>query len=281
MDVKFTIDWISATFGKDALDELREMSAFGKRVGKDNDSAMHGYTASCRWESGAILMWGEHSERMGCHLVLSGKCLAALAYEGYSPIDILGWCDRLGGRTSRVDLAIDLFYSSLHHSVLGQLDRLPVKGKGRKPDLTHVVKDDGGWTVYVGARTSEKFIRIYDKAKEQKDYETDWVRIEIECKGRVAHYLGSYLSEKSVSEAYGTASTLISSMVAFKGNAWAQALSRDIVALSIPKRSGVDKRGWLLNVCAPSLARYIAENPSSNFMEAFNFAVQSQLEGMS
>jgi DNA relaxase NicK len=59
---------------------------------------------------------------------------------------------------------------------------------GRKPKRHLIVSGDGGSTVYIGARASESFGRVYDKGVEQKACQPGlWWRWELELKGKTAY----------------------------------------------------------------------------------------------
>ena len=50
------------------------------------------------------------------------------------------------------------------------------------PDGGHA----GGMTIYIGSTSSAFRFRIYDKAKEQGDYESHWIRVEMVCRDEYA-----------------------------------------------------------------------------------------------
>jgi DNA relaxase NicK len=67
---------------------------------------------------------------------------------------------------------------------------------GKPPKKTLYVDTDGGSTLYVGARMSENFGRLYDKGvKEKVAPRGVWWRWEAEFKGRVAVAQGDALSK--------------------------------------------------------------------------------------
>jgi hypothetical protein len=182
-----------------------------------------------------------------------------------------------GARVSRVDLAIDIFDSGLLQKDLCKPNRLPYKGRGRTPKFTQVGDEEDGWTLYIGSRSSEKFVRIYAKDKEMKLGKADWKRIEVECKGMVAHWLGSAIPAMDAAQLYATCSTLVSSMVSFTSNVWSAALQSDRVELAIPKKTERDTVGWLINQIAPALAKCVLDNPNYDVLEQFNQSVQMEI----
>jgi DNA relaxase NicK len=278
MEISYCYDWVSATMPQHNVGYLEQSLVLGAELDAKDDAAKNGYDRSNRYESGAVVMWSSTREDMGIHLVLSGSCLKWMHEHGQDSQKALMWVNKLGGRVSRIDLAIDVKNSGLNMVDVCKPNRLPYKGRGRTPKLTPVGDEEDGWTVYIGSRSSDKFLRIYDKALEQGDKNADWIRIELECKGLVAHYLGETLSKGDVSAAYAIASQLCSAMVNFKTPVWNAALSERRVEISIPKPSSRDTLAWLVGVCAPSLARVAAERPSDDIMGIFVTALRKELQ---
>ena len=70
------------------------------------------------------------------------------------------------------------------------------------------IEEDGqqtlGETIYFGSRSSNIFIRIYDKAKQMKQNEDSWIRIEIVYKDDHANALALYIAqgEKNLGELF-------------------------------------------------------------------------------
>jgi hypothetical protein len=222
-------------------------------------------------------MWNRERPEMGEHLQLSGSALRFMANRGMDAFAALREVFRLGGRVSRIDLAIDLFDSGLTLAHLGKPHRLPYKGKGRTPKITPMGDEEDGWTLYVGSRSSDKFLRVYDKSKEQKLSDVDWVRIELECKGMVAHWLGVELPDKTPKGSHAFAATLIRSMVDFDNAAWTFALDSDEVQTGMPKQTERDTLKWLVDACAPALAKQIIAKPSEDILEVFWSALREEL----
>jgi DNA relaxase NicK len=60
--------------------------------------------------------------------------------------------------------------------------------EGRKPTSTYIESSDGGSTFYLGKRTSDVMLRVYDKAAESgDDHYQNCHRYELEIKGDRAH----------------------------------------------------------------------------------------------
>lgn len=274
----FTYDWISYTLPQLHSGYLLKLLPLGKPLENVKSPAKFGYNICVRYETGAAVMWHDKREEMGVHVILSGSCLRELALAGADVTKCLRELHRLGGRCSRIDLAIDVKNTMLDLTDLCKPNRLPYKGKGHTPKFTQVGDQEDGWTIYVGSRSSDKFLRIYDKAKEVGDDSVAWVRIELECKGKIAHWLGDTLPSMELQESYVLASNLIRTIVDFNSGTWQAALSSEKIELSIPKKTERDTLNWLVKSCAPALARVIAEKPNLDVLGIFYDALKSELE---
>jgi hypothetical protein len=91
---------------------------------------------------------------------------------------------------SRFDLQVTIPIEGAPHpkdlySVLSKPEEYPWQQPGRPPRVTLLTNSEGGETIYIGSRTSDIMQRIYIKHMEGRQY----VRYEIECKGRLARAL--------------------------------------------------------------------------------------------
>ena len=126
----------------------------------------------CTWNDGSIF-WGEgvHSDRKHFIIQVSGAASdrAALALKS---VKGSYW------NITRIDLQITLdlpeWYKS--RSLVDTLRKAEWKSKPRKVTL---IDGNGDDTVYIGSRTSDRYIRIYVKEK-------DFLRFEVELKGDYA-----------------------------------------------------------------------------------------------
>jgi len=261
-----------------ASTKLADCIILGERLKDVEAKALFGYSAAERYESGAVLMWHVERPDMAYHLMLSGSALNWISGQGQDSLDVLKQLNAIGARVSRLDMAIDVFDSGMQMSDFSKQTRLPAIGKGRVPQLTPVGTQEDGWTIYIGSRSSDKCLRIYDKAKEQHDKQTDWIRIELECKGDVAHWLGATLPSNSLKECYALASSLMRAMADFNVPAWVASHNSEKVAIGIPKKGKTDTLKWLIDVCAPSLAKTIALKPTEPILEMFWAQLKHELK---
>lgn len=108
---------------------------------------------------------------------------------------ILADIERLGGKVTRLDFAID-YRGTLDYDAL-----YDIHDTGRKP-YPSLLKSVCGKTVYLGKRSSARMFRVYDKraeiqAKSGVDIEFDITRLEMEIKRRmIARYRALFMSGK-------------------------------------------------------------------------------------
>lgn len=99
-------------------------------------------------------------------------------------------CIGTSENVTRLDLAVDTYFDpplpSLSAKVYRDANHVTSRN-GKPPKKTLYVDTDGGSTLYVGARTSENYGRLYDKGvKEKAAQRGTWWRWEVELKGRTA-----------------------------------------------------------------------------------------------
>lgn len=267
--VNFTIDWLSVTFSQDDGMEFIDLLTAPLNLKRVKSVPAKGYNHGGQYESG--LRWSSHTDRpeQGVHVVMSGACLRWYQAAWIDWENLLTLIRENRGRTSRIDLAFDMKNSGLDGTVLSKSALKPYKGKGRTPAFNTLRGADESWTVYIGRRQSDKFLRIYDKAKEQGDYESDYVRVELEVKGKTAHALGWQLSSTDKAGCAGMAKTLILGVADFDLRGWSAAWNFESVGFSAPQGREKDTLTWLYKTCAPALAKEMAKRNAHDVLSEF------------
>lgn len=201
-----SVDWISFTVLESAsvADVIRLMGYKLESFCRCQRGA-DGYKSQLKHSTESISILFNGNENMGIHVNISGSAISSLLshYESSSKIvtpfdetvcsidfDITVLSSFLKavmsiGHLTRIDLAIDnrcnLYYTmpDLFHI----FDSRQYVSKFRRWDLYRGTKNNlcDGYTIYLGKRSSEVFLRIYDKALEQ-GIDTKWVRWELELK---------------------------------------------------------------------------------------------------
>lgn len=271
--VSSTVDWLSFTVTwerlrkNDWLTHDAQMVGCGRLLETDatwqRDIPLHGYE-DCWLSAGlgqARIMVSRPGSEMGVHVQLPGQALGALGVA-----KALRICGELGGKVSRCDIAVDCKGQSDAADVYGSYLSKGMKTRAQKVNM--VIGTEGN-TVYVGSRTSERFLRVYDKAA-QMGIEGNWTRIEMECKGARAKWVASYL----MSEGFHGIGALIADYVDCPGVDWyTNALHRAEVDIGAPQAKKVtDTRAWLMGTVAKTLAKETREDEA--FLIDFLRAVQ-------
>lgn len=157
------------------------------------------YTRSASCLEGGLVAWCEDKERAAIEGVMVDLPGRACASMGARLVDFIRWaCER--GRITRIDFAIDDRQGRISRErVVAALEdgSLVTRWRGSREMVS---RDEhgkrAGWCIYLGERSSEAMMRFYDKAAEQHLAGVDWVRCELECKGKLANRIAKEYFDK-------------------------------------------------------------------------------------
>lgn len=256
-----TIDWLAFTYHwtQPALQPFRngyDLAALASIITGHFTSWIpqkprNGYpfVVSAADRTGLCVMATEPNSPMGVHVSWSGSALAEV-----EPRAILRHALAAGATVRRIDLAVDVpeyLELELFHTMLK-------KGQAITSSRKHqYITSDTGETIYVGSRTSEKFLRIYDKQAEAGlDYPL--TRIELECKGDYAEGIAQHVDQ----EGYHGFPAIIRGFCDFPDSvAWTRHLASPTLSAGIPKKEKTsDTKRWLMESVAPALAKVLAQD---------------------
>lgn len=217
------------------------------------DVKMPFYDHHYKTKSGLVISLSERQSQ-GVRVVFDGSALAV----GQGAQRWL-WQDikRFEWRTSRVDVAVDIFDSNIS---IEQLWRDCIEEQAyKRRRQSRLILSDNGDTINIGSRKSDKYIRIYDKAKEQH-VERDWMRLELEVKYRTAHILPDGY-EDLIRRSIATMRTMIDTLPMALDNGLAQIQSghQPIESPAIKPRGS--KEIWLMEQILPALRKVKIEEP--------------------
>lgn len=267
MNIEFSVDWINYTalhLGTRVLTEIAYPMNTPEWI---NAIPARGYTSGLQNRNGVRLSWHTKRNDMGAHVQYSGQTLNKYYEQGITARTIALRHEVEGDRCSRIDLAIDCHNSALN---IGKLASDVKSGNGEFSSkvYSHIVSQDGGETLYLGSRTSELFLRIYNKSAEQA-ISGDWVRIELECKGSRAHDIGHRLAYESEQGMVTLTRGLIKHQAAFDDTIWAQIVGELAISIAKAHVREPDRKGWLLGLVAPAMGKYLAETGDDAIIEQF------------
>ena len=223
------------------------------------------------------------NDDMGTRIVLSGTALNELS-KTQQLTDIVQRLCTLSGKITRLDLAIDVIGDAradiprLHDLYLAQ--QCSTKSK-TPPTLIRSGLD--GYTLYVGSRTSERFMRIYNKQAERRangehvDYQ--WVRIELELKGERAANCAKTIAASGNNIA-DVICAHIGDFISFDEAWWKEALTGKAIELQQSTRKLTDTETWLLEQVAPAFARQLLKDDKFHlrFMDAVRACAERETE---
>lgn len=160
----------------------------------------------------------------------------------------------MGANVTRIDIAIDWFDPLYLRTMKEQLDAGQAETRAQEWPL---IEGRTGATLYVGSRSSEKCLRVYDKAAEQGVNET-WYRIELECKGDFARGVALHVDGNGY-EYFGD---IIRGFCNWPNSPeWQAATTSPTLLEGIAKpEKRRDTYAWLMSAAAPSLAKVLLDD---------------------
>ena len=251
MKISSKCDWVQGTFPY-----YRDVS-FPDWISTEHEEIqpIAGYNTGYKTGEGICVY--THTERrdQGTHFIASGSAISRFQGECRDFVDHVV---KEGANIKRIDFCVDVFDGNLDPRVattelaMGRV-RTHAKQSPRWDDPR-----TGGYTQYVGKKTSDTFMRIYDKGVEQKT-ELNWIRIECVWKGKRA------LPAANVWLASGDIQGMIRGFCDFTAwDEWDEVMDSPVVKVSV-KQKETDTQKWLIEVAAKTLAREWASGDDDTF----------------
>jgi len=258
-----TLDWLAFTFKVYTHEAAVWIQLFASATDSMESAPTNGYRAAYTTTEGVSVMWNLDRPEMGYHVIISGSAIRNIVEK--SDMDqktlLQSVCDA-GASITRLDLAKDLTGENVSLDKIYQaLERKESVGTARTFSQIHSI--NGGNTVYVGSRQSEKFIRIYDKAAQSQLPGKLWFRFELETKGMVARALASLLTQEATWD--GAFDRLARDMVDLPQSKDYKAFyASGIVEIGIPKlEKKTDREAWIEAQVIPAVLKHYTDNPNS------------------
>lgn len=212
-------------------------------------SAHYPYVYAAADNEGLRVSISTSGSAQGVHCSFSGQALAQV-----NPRAVLRNALSMGANVTRIDIAIDWYKFLDLRWMKESADDGGVVTRARDWNL---IQGRTGSTLYVGSRTSDKFLRIYDKAAEQGT-DGPWYRIELECKGDFARGVAQHVD----SEGYDYYGDIIRGFADWPGIIpWQEATTSPTLLEGIPRpEKQRDTFMWLMKSVVPSVARLLIED---------------------
>lgn len=194
----------------------------------------------------------------GCILQVSGwkaqdEALLTLPYDNVARCDaqITVWCTSDATDVARLASKYSRLYA--------------VDAQGGKWQTPYIDGGEAGDTAYIGSRSSDSFLRIYDKWRESgKDEQYLWAwRFEVECKNEEAKAI--WPEKGSVASSAEYWASVVRSRLRQRGIVLPRLDGAKSYAPPRPRReeTSIDKRlAWLSNQVAPSIDKLVAQGVS-------------------
>ena len=277
----WSIDWLSVTFKQGYTElELRKMTSFGFPLKTwARDKGKFGYSQAFVHPYGHTVMSNHARPEMGVHLSYGGRALSSLAEHGITATSLLDWVLGSGGKITRIDLAIDVFGQVIDPCALAVMPRV-VTSPGSARKWSSVQGHDGGATAYVGSRKSERFLRIYDKAKEQARSDLLWTRFELELKSDSARAAAKYLNAITDAERPEYIKGLIKNLFNPQDDLFQEIMTGSADPLKTVKDTTDKTYDWLVKSVARSVAKVMARRADIDVWGEFCRAVHAELTAM-
>lgn len=269
MELFFAVDWIRATTKHHSISQVIEAFSYGFKF---EDWATfrpkEGYDCGLQNPLGHQVMWCTYRDDMGVNIQFPGRACHELHDMGVNVLGIVQELSEENFKFTRLDLAIDI--KGVYIDIVGLLDCEHSGSANNDPEL-HMKgrKARGGATLYIGSRQSDKYVRIYDKAKERKIKDVLWTRLEIELKKATATKIAKKMVGMSAEEAGIMAQQMIKGVYNPENEAIQNALRVEPMRVGSTKNEEHNTYDWIMGSVSKTLARLIVELPHRDVQETF------------
>ena len=216
------------------------------------------YTRALRLIAGRV-DWNPNREDLKYCVTMTGDDLRAAAEMGTEAKTLMRQAAQRLGSATRIDLAIDVFDGGKTAADAFQWSedgKMTYTARSTRFVQGRESGKGSGDTLYIGSRTSQRMVRIYDKGKEQKLPDADWLRIEIELKGETAAQAMKMLQTRTVTE---VARMYIGGTIGIADNWWREVLGAEPAEAppEVPRKES-NTEDWIYETVLPLLERHLS-----------------------
>lgn len=271
MNTAWSIDWVSGTFKQEGVTDLdvRKALSFGyKHKQWAQVNPKFGYEAAFQHPFGHLVYANVYRPEMGVHVACGGRALREMAEAGFPAPDLLKWIAEQNGKITRIDLAIDVWGVEIDPVALAKSPRVKdAPGSARKASA--IENSEGGRTAYIGSRSSDKFMRVYDKANEQGLKDTLWTRFELELKGDQARHAAATMAGLPDADRPAFIKGLMRGLANFQDETYQAVMDAEAVYLETTRKTSDSTYNWMMNTVARSLAALIISRQDRDVWSEF------------
>lgn len=280
MQKAFAFDWIRVTTKNHSPMDMVRQFAWGLDFEDwKATKPKSGYTHCLLHPWGHSIFWHIDRPDMGVNIMFTGRACNELYDNKIDVIELLKYFAENKFKFTRLDLALDVHDVKI--DIVGLLDCEHTGSINNDPTLFQKGKQArGGATLYAGSWKSDKFLRIYDKAKERGLSDTLWTRMEIQLSGRTATKIGILMSTMTESECGVMTQRMIKGMYNPNDPTFQGVLEGSPQRVSSTKNESHNTYDWLMSVVSKTLARTIVELPHRDVMQTFEKEVMKHIREM-
>jgi len=280
MQKSFAFDWIRVTTKNHTPMSMVDKFAWGLDFEQwKGTKPKSGYSHALLHPWGHSIFWHIDRKDMGVNIMFTGRACNELYENQIDVIDLIRWFVENKFNFTRLDLALDV--KDVKIDIVALLDCEHTGSINNDPVLIQKgPKARGGATLYAGSWTSDKFMRIYDKAAERGLKDVIWTRIEVELGGKTATKIAKTMSMMTEDECGQMTQRIIKGLYNPENEAFQSALDGVPQRVSSTKNESHNTYEWLMTVVSKTLARTIVELPHRDVMQSFEKEVQKHIREM-
>jgi len=261
MDLLAGIDWISCTFPYEYSSRWKSCVHPADTNHYIESKARNGYQHATTYASGAVVMVNHDRPEMGWHVIYTARAINQLKeISGVTQKQLLQHLSS-GAKVSRLDIKLDVKDSGLIiEDLYNDAKAGRIETKSRSVGYVESAKtgdEIGAATCYVGSmKKRKKLLRVYDKTAQSQGF-GDLKRFELELRSRAALAPVKRLKSTNEQQWGEIIGGLIKGFCYWPENPAIIEIFNDLTAIKIgvTQEPVGNTKLWLLNVCAPVLAK--------------------------
>lgn len=283
LQTEISIDWLSFTsheIEQDGLFSARMIKLLDDLSPRVEVKPFSGYKEAMRWKTGVIAMRNVDRPEMGVHFILSGEALRNMTDLGYDALFVMRRALDAGCAFTIIHLALDIYDGGYTPQQLSE-DFYADRYTGRARNGSIITEKGRGATSYIGSWDSDRFIRYYDKAAEQR-VTGDWKRLELVLKGTYAKaFAWEMQKEVSLVKVEEVLKGTVRAMVDMKDARWKKFMAGTGAKLAMPKHKENSTRAWILTQVARAIAKYIIQTGDEKIIDDLGAEITKNYDDLS
>lgn len=280
--IAINLDWLRYTARYDpsiaesdnlriALPRFSEFALTGESHGNGR-----GFTDAQKLTIG-VIHWHKTNHKQGVSVELTGRDLGASRAVHIADEALLAHITAIAGHISTMDSAIDVYcHKAQPLDIMRAQKRGTLKTTVRSIGIFQSSQKRGGkWypadTVYIGDPSSERQIKIYDKAAQLK-IDGDWIRVEMRWRGKYARAAHIAMLNGGIEE---TTRAAVLSMVDLDVQWWRTATYGALTKIEPIHRPETKTLEWLMGTVYNTLERELSKPHGDVLLEKFGALIDS------